>query len=148
LCSHSRKSHHLMEPEGSLPCSQEPSTGPYPEPDQSTPHYPILSQNINLTIIFYLRVVPSPYFRRLSEDSLFKLLRLCALRQLVSVSKLANGAGHQRFGDLACLHHQDGCLNFDASSRSVVSLIKHRLVSNCPSYRLHAGSRQLLRCYD
>jgi hypothetical protein len=26
---------NFMEPEGSLPCSQVPSTGPYPEPDQS-----------------------------------------------------------------------------------------------------------------
>jgi hypothetical protein len=31
-----------MEPEGSLPCSQETSTGPYPEPDQSNPYYLIL----------------------------------------------------------------------------------------------------------
>jgi hypothetical protein len=27
LCSHSRTSQNFMEPEGSLPCSQEPSTG-------------------------------------------------------------------------------------------------------------------------
>jgi hypothetical protein len=32
-----------MEPEGSLPCSQEPSTGPYSELDQFNPYHPILS---------------------------------------------------------------------------------------------------------
>jgi hypothetical protein len=30
----------FMKPEGSLPRSQEPATGPYPEPDASTPHLP------------------------------------------------------------------------------------------------------------
>jgi hypothetical protein len=43
LCSYSRTCKHLMEPEGSLPWPQEPFTGSYPEPDQSSPSYPILS---------------------------------------------------------------------------------------------------------
>jgi hypothetical protein len=32
-----------MEPESSLPCSQEPSTSPYPEADQFSPYHLILS---------------------------------------------------------------------------------------------------------
>jgi hypothetical protein len=31
-----------MEPEDSLPCSQQPSIDPYPEPDNSSPYHPIL----------------------------------------------------------------------------------------------------------
>jgi hypothetical protein len=43
LCIYSRTSQHFMEPENSLPCTQEPSTGPYPQPDRSNPYHPILS---------------------------------------------------------------------------------------------------------
>jgi hypothetical protein len=31
-----------MEFEGSLPCLQEPTTGPYPKSDQSSPYHPNL----------------------------------------------------------------------------------------------------------
>jgi hypothetical protein len=40
-----------MEPEGSLPCSQGPSTGPYPEPDQSSP-YPLLQNFVFIGKLF------------------------------------------------------------------------------------------------
>jgi hypothetical protein len=43
LCSYSSISQYFMESEGSLPCSQEPSTGPYPQTDQYSPYHPILS---------------------------------------------------------------------------------------------------------
>jgi hypothetical protein len=45
LCSHSKISQHFMEPEGSIPCSQEP------ELYQSNPHYPILSLKIHFNIV-------------------------------------------------------------------------------------------------
>jgi len=31
-----------MEPEDSLPCSQQPATDTYPESDETRPHLPIL----------------------------------------------------------------------------------------------------------
>jgi hypothetical protein len=34
---------NFMDPEGSLPCSQEPFTGHYPEPDQFSSYHPIRS---------------------------------------------------------------------------------------------------------
>jgi hypothetical protein len=43
LCSHSGTSQNFKEPEGSSPCSQESSTGPYPEPDRSIPYHTIPS---------------------------------------------------------------------------------------------------------
>jgi hypothetical protein len=45
-----------MEAEGSLPCSQEPATGPCPEPDESSPHPPLF---ISLRSILML----SPHIR-------------------------------------------------------------------------------------
>jgi hypothetical protein len=45
LCSPSIISQHFMEPEGSLPRSQELSTCTYPEPDQFSQRYPILSKS-------------------------------------------------------------------------------------------------------
>jgi hypothetical protein len=45
LCSQSGTSQHFKEPEGSSPCTQKPSTGPYPEPDRSSSYHPILSKD-------------------------------------------------------------------------------------------------------
>jgi len=35
-----------MEPESSLSYSQQPTTDPYPEPDESSPHLPKIHSNI------------------------------------------------------------------------------------------------------
>jgi hypothetical protein len=45
-----------MEPEGSLPCSQEPAICPYPEQNESNPH----------TVLYILNLISS--YRKLNID--------------------------------------------------------------------------------
>jgi hypothetical protein len=42
-CAATQELPSILRNPGSSPCSQEPSTGPYPEPDRSSPYHPILS---------------------------------------------------------------------------------------------------------
>jgi hypothetical protein len=55
-------SQHFMEPEGSIPCSQESSTGPYPEPYQSNPLHPIPLRSILISSTHLRLGLPSDFF--------------------------------------------------------------------------------------
>jgi hypothetical protein len=68
LCSHSRTSQHFMEPEGSFPSSQEPSTGPHSEPDRSNPYHPISLRSILILSTTYVFVFPVVSFLLVSPS--------------------------------------------------------------------------------
>jgi hypothetical protein len=61
-----------MESEGSLPCSQRPTTGPYPKPNESSPQLPTL----RTILILSSRILPSLSVRLLSSVFPIKCLYL------------------------------------------------------------------------
>jgi hypothetical protein len=72
-----------MEPEGSLLCSQEPSVGPYPEPDAPSPCHPvspryilILSSHLRLGLLSEL---PLPCLPKPLSNTLLKIMLLIIL---------------------------------------------------------------------
>jgi hypothetical protein len=59
----SKNSQRCMETEGSLPCSQEPATGLYPESDESGPSLHLISLRLHFNIIIHQRLsLPSGFF--------------------------------------------------------------------------------------
>jgi hypothetical protein len=62
LSSYSRTYQNFVEPESLLPCSHEPSTGPYSEPDEPSPNYLIPPRSI-LILSIYLQIgLPNGHF--------------------------------------------------------------------------------------
>jgi hypothetical protein len=62
MLGHRIVSQHFMEPEGSIPNSQELSTCPYPEPDKSTSPHPTSPRYILILSTHLLLGLPSDLF--------------------------------------------------------------------------------------
>jgi hypothetical protein len=71
-------SQQIMEPGGSLPCSQEPSAGPWLEPAQSSPYHPILSLLRSILIFSHLCIgILSGLFALGSPTEILYVIPIC-----------------------------------------------------------------------
>jgi hypothetical protein len=69
-----------MEPEGSLPYSQEPSAGPDPEPGQSSSYHPILSK-------IHFNIIQQTITRRSNCSIDFKIVQINKMEWLITSHK-------------------------------------------------------------
>jgi hypothetical protein len=77
-----------MEPEGSLPPSQEPSTGPYPEPDRSNPYHFILSLLRSILILSNHRHILSLFKIKETTDAVGNDLTVLRMRMIQYISSV------------------------------------------------------------
>jgi hypothetical protein len=87
-----------MEPEGSLPCSQEPTSISYPEPDESSPHPPH-----SISVILTLKLLPSTptdFNTKIRYEFLIYIMRATCyanliLHDLITQIDLTSGEEHK-----------------------------------------------------
>jgi hypothetical protein len=113
LCSHSGTSpQHFIEPECSSPCSQEPSTGPYPEPDRAKSHIrffslgslgPRLFMNFRNRLIFYGEEFIAPRLTPKLEDHTLLAVGDCLFNIFSQLPSISGGRSlHPQPEDAPC----------------------------------------------
>jgi hypothetical protein len=81
-------SQHFMDFQGSLPCSQQPFTAPYPEPDQSRPSS--LSNNNNLWLLLDAKMKYLAYFLNIEN-----IADVCIIKNSIQNFRILNNVTYK-----------------------------------------------------
>jgi hypothetical protein len=122
---------HFMEPEGSVPCSQEPSTGPYREPDQS-------NQPPKLQNLFRLHLVQETF--RWICSALYDV----ALYLIKLIYKLYNSTNLNSRCSLFCYRLDNWRMGFDFQQGKDTVTYTVRSEGHC-AFRLRKAAARWLR---
>jgi hypothetical protein len=142
-----------MEPEGSILCSQEPSTGPYSEPYPSNPQHLILSPRAILILFTHLRLgLPSGFFLLASQPISYMhsssppfvtISTKCSQAHPFNISFLTHFPYFEKIKE--CLwDHPDVCVSCESSK-----FARQRLLLNVAfymrsvSYQIHVQSSSM-----